>query len=352
MRRRRHLGARWRGLLAGLLGLAASVHVAWFYVALVPSALNLLQYEQGQERTPFQQRLLMMFPLRWAHGSATLGRLAHRLSAMPAWFPYGVHAEGIVEAASSLACIVIAGLVAKAMYEAASPRKLLGPWVYPLTLVMIVATYCLNTMHRLRFVFDFPGMAFFSAGLYLIYFRRSRMLFAVLFIVATFNRETSLFLLLMYLLKSWADAGDGTVAGRLRTVLDLRNTVLVGGLGIFWMVWHVAVGRRFGANAVASGPRFWLNIGTLLWPTSWAQILCVFAFLGPLCMVDRKLVRDRTLRAWYWVFPVWLAFMMRFGILIEIRIFGELIPYVACLVALIAEEHLVQRFDLFHAEAP
>lgn len=339
---------RGRRLVAGGLCAAASVHVAWFYVALVPSALNLVRYEQGLERTPFQQRLLMTFPMRWAHDSAALGRLAHGLSAMPAWFPHGVRPEGIVEAAADLACIVITGLVARALYEAASPRRLLAPLVYPLTLVMIVATYCMNTMHRLRFVFDLPGMAFFSLGLYAIYFRRSRWLFAGLFVVATFNRETSLFLLLLYLSTRWADTSGG-VMERLRVVFGLRDTALVSGLGVFWIAWHVAVDRQFSANAVASGPRLSLNIGTLLWPTSWVQILCVFAFLGPLCVFDRGLVRDRTLRAWYWVFPVWFFFMLRFGILIEIRIFGELIPYVACLCALIAEERVLLRLRLGEA---
>ena len=231
-------------------------------------------------------------------------------------------------------CVLIAGLIARSLYEASSPRKLLGPYVYPLTLLMITGTYCLNTMHRIRFVFDLPSMAFFSIGLYLIYFRRSALLLAAVFCIGTINRETTLFLLVLILLTRWSGfATDWRSIMRtpvLEKLFDLRTTLLLIGLGAFWVVWRKLVFQHFSGNPSASGPRLWLNIGTLLWPTSWAQILCTFAFCWPLCIAGRSLVKDQTLRIWYWVLPVWIVFMMRFGILIETRIFGELIPFLAC----------------------
>ena len=334
-----------RRLLIALLNLAASIHIAWFYVAYVPSGLNLLLYEQGRERTPFQPRILMMPLLRWAHGCTWLDRLADTLTAMPAWFPTGVRPEGIVQAAVALASIVVTGLAARRLYHAASPTGMLTPFVYPLTLVMVTATFCLNTMHRLRFVFDLPAMAFFAAGLSLIFFNRSRFLFAALFVVATVNRETTLFLLLFYLLKRWSDTRAHPPATRLawKHLFDLRTTILLSSLGIFWITWHVSIDRRFAGNASAAGPRFWLNIGTLLWPTSWVQILCVFAFFAPLCIAGRNLIHDRTIHTWFYALPLWALFMLRFGILIEIRIFGELIPFFAVAAALITEQHLLQR---------
>jgi hypothetical protein len=333
-----------------ILNLAASIHLVWFYLACVPSELNLPQYEQGLERTPFQHRLLMSFPLRWAHNSPWLSHLALQLNAQHAWFPHGVRPEGVVEAAIDLLCVIITGLVAKSLYDASSPRKLLSQYVYPLTLLMVAGTYCLNTIHRFRFVFDLPSMAFFSIGLYLIYFRRSVILFALLFCIATINRETTLFLLIVCLLTRWSRATGASRSTILKQVFDLRTTLLLTSLSLFWIVWRRWVFHHFSANPSATGPRFWLNIGTLLWPTTWAQFLCAFAFCWPLCLAGRTLVRDKTLHAWYWVLPVWLLFMMRYGILIETRVFGELIPCLACFATLIAEENLLRRIGS-HSEA-
>ena len=330
-----------------LLNLIASIHIVWFYIAYVPSELNLPRYEHGLERTPFQHRLLMMFPLRWAHASPWINRLADGLSAMPAWFPHGVRPEGVVEAVIDLVCVIITGLVARSLYEASSRKKLLGPYVYPLTLMMIAATFCLNTMHRIRFVFDLPSMAFFAIGLYLIYFRRSFLLLAAIFCMGTLNRETTLFLLVLVVITRWVDISTGLrLPAALRRLFDLRSALLIIGLTAFWIAWRRFVFHNFAANPTASGPRFWLNVGTLLWPTSWPQILCTFAFCWPLILAGHTFVRDAALRAWYWVLPVWIVFMMRYGILIETRIFGELIPFLACTATLIAEEHVLRRLGL------
>jgi hypothetical protein len=57
----------------------------------------------------------------------------------------------------------------------------------------------------------------------------------------------------------------------------------------------------------------------------------------------RRRIPDPQLRAWLWLLPVWLAFMFVFGILIETRVFGELIPLVVCATTLILEQLLLAR---------
>ena len=321
----------------GSLNLLASIQFVWFYVNRVPSCIKLLPYEQGYERTPFQYRLLMMFPLRWAHQSPLVIKLAAQLTAATGWFPHGVRPEGIVEAAIDLACVCVAGLVARRLYQASSRTGLLTPYVYPLTLVMATGTYSVLTMHQLRFVYDLPSLAFFSVGLYLIYFRRNRLLFAALFLIATVNRETTLLLLLFFAI---AQCMHGPrfhwrrlyAAGTLAVVLPLAAC---------WVGWHLWVVRHFAANPTESQPRFWLNISLLLWPLAWPQMVGVFCYLGPVIFIYRKLIPDPLLRAWLWVIPAWIGFMLYFGVFIEIRIFGELIPYVAVLAMLLCEEKIL-----------
>jgi hypothetical protein len=44
-----------------------------------------------------------------------------------------------------------------------------------------------------------------------------------------------------------------------------------------------------------------------------------------------------------WAIPIWFACMMHFGIIVEIRVFGELIPLFARAAALLAEEGIHHR---------
>jgi hypothetical protein len=71
----RHVPEKFVLLAVNLL---ATIHIVWFYITKVPSVLSLPRYEMGVERMPFQGRLLMEYPLRWAHSSPTLGHFSRR----------------------------------------------------------------------------------------------------------------------------------------------------------------------------------------------------------------------------------------------------------------------------------
>jgi hypothetical protein len=107
-------------LVLPLLYLLASFHIVWFYINRVPSYLVLDRYEAGLERMPFQARLLMEYPLRWAHASAALPALAAGISGIHLWIPRGVLPEDFVEAAIDLTSVLVAGLVATDLYRAYS----------------------------------------------------------------------------------------------------------------------------------------------------------------------------------------------------------------------------------------
>jgi hypothetical protein len=59
--------------------------------------------------------------------------------------------------------------------------------------------------------------------------------------------------------------------------------------------------------------------------------------------VTHRWISDSRIRAWMWILPVWSVFMFVYGILIETRIFGELIPLVTCATMLIVERILIAR---------
>jgi len=325
------------GFVFFLLNLLATVHVVWFYLVRVQCRLDLRLYEQGQERTPFQYRLLLMTPLRWAHQSHGLNAIAAWLTLQRGFFPSGVSPEGIAEAAIDALSVAIAGLVARRIYQLSSRTGLLTCCVYPLTLVMVASTYSMLTMHAYRFVYDLPAMAFFSAGLYLIYTRAHPAWFAAVFVLGTINRETTLLLLVFFLL---ARCGRGAVFDWKKSYSGASLRV-VAPLVAFWLAWRVFVVHLFRANTPARGHWFWLNLGILAIPITWPQLLAAFSYALPLVILFRRHIADQVLRRWLWALPAWFVFMMSYGLLIEIRIFGELIPYIACVSVLIAEEKIM-----------
>jgi hypothetical protein len=325
------------------LNILATFQCIWFYLSRVPSCLDLPSYETWRERSPFQYRVLMVYPLRWAHHNAALIELADRLSRLSGWFPTPIHPEGILQAAVDVLCVGTAGMVAQRIYKAASPTGALAPIVYPLTLAMAALTYAMLTTPHLRFVYDLPSLAFFSLGLYLIYFRSHLFWLVVLFLVATLNRETSLFLLVIFAIDCSITA-EGTMDWH--RVLKARSMSVLVSLSAYWLVWHLWVAQHFAANPVVDARnRLLLNLGVIVIPLSWPQCFALGCYLVPLLLLNRSLVPSPRLRAWHWVLPLWLIFMMRYAVISEIRVFGELIPFFSCMAALILESKLL---DCWH----
>ena len=305
----------------------------WCYLYRIPSEINLSAYERGLERTPFQYRLLLMWPLRWADHCLWLHGLAARLSALPAWFPRGVRPEGIVQAAVDWASVCVSCGAATALYKRCSRLHLL-PWlVNPLLLCLCFVTYIGLAHHSLRFMYDLPSMAFFSAALYLIHASRwnarSIGLFAVVFMIGTLNRETTLLLLAFLILAEWRKKGPSQ-----------RSIALAAPLLCYWICFHLWTAHRFAGNVNLSTPHLLVNVGSLLIPLSWPQLAAALGYLWLPLIVYRHFLWDPILRRWLHGLWIWLGFMLFFGLLVEIRLFGELLPYTACAIALIAEEKL------------
>ncbi len=326
------------GLLLAVY-LLATVQFAWCYLWLTRPYVNTALYEQGLERMPFQGRCLMMLPMRWAHSSDTLHAITRTFALSHFWFPRPVQPEVLVQAAINVLCLLVAGLFTTKIYQASSRRQLLTPMVYPLLLVVCGATYIMHTVQNFRFIYDLPSLAFFSAAMYLLYFRRHWSLFAALFLVATINRETTLLLLALYMINQ-ASTANGMKWSR---ALRPRTLLLVLPLAAAWIAWQLLMRHLFQANPSEFYPRLNWNVKSLLVPQAWPQLLSACAYLMLLVVVLRHRIVDRRLRAWLWLLPPWFAFMFSFGILVETRVFGELIPFVVCASALIVEEIIVLR---------
>ena len=329
------------GKAALLLNFLATVHLVWFYLSRVECHIRLLAYEQGRERTPFQYRLLLMEPMRWAHQSSSLQAIAGWLTLQRGFFPGGVRPEGLLQACIDLLCVAVTGIVTVKLYQLSSRTRLLQAYVYPLTLIMVWTTYSLLTMHSYRFIYDLPALAFFSLGLYLSYTGKHPLWFALVFVLGTLNRETTLLLLVFFIVAQCGrtrsfDWTQSYSASTLKRILPLAA---------FWLAWHLWVVQHFAANPTASQPRLSLNLALLAIPLIWPQILGTFAYALPLVVLYRRHIHDPVLCLWLFILPLWIVFMLYYGVVVETRIFGELIPYMACIAALVAEEAILLKLQ-------
>ncbi|MCU1252144.1 MAG: hypothetical protein JWQ49_5173 [Edaphobacter sp.] len=326
-------------ILLLIIYVIATIQFVWCYLWLTRPYVNTFLYEQGQERMPFQGRSLMILPMRWAHQSDTLHQLTLPFENSPFWFPKPVAPEVLTQAFIDVVCLLLTGYFTIRIYEASSRRRLLTPIVYPLLLVVCGATYIMHTVQNFRFIYDLPSLAFFAAAMYLLYFRAHWMYFANLFLVATVNRETTLLLLPLYMLNRAVENGKI----RWQRLVRPRTLVVVLPLAAAWTVWQIVIRRIFAGNASEFYPRLDWNIKSLVAPQAWPQMLSACGYLLLFIVAMRKRITDTRLRAWLWLLPIWCFFMFVYGILIETRVFGELIPLVVCATTIILEELLLER---------
>jgi hypothetical protein len=355
---------RWAVLALYLL---MTVQFVGCYLFLARPYINLDRFGRGYERLPFQTRLMLAPLFRWAQNSPHMIQYASRLSLNDYFFPRGIGPAGIVQLWLDLPCVIVAGWATVQIYRAASRRQLLGWLVYPLFLVLCTVTYILHVVQNFRFIYDMPSLMFFSLGLYLIYFRKPLTLLVALFAVATWNRETTLLLIPFFLLSACvrgrsvvpktrfieaADGedrvhalrvvseGSGTARFSWRRLLRLQVAVPAILMLAYWAAWHVFVFHLFRHNASEYYPRISFNWQCLRRLRYYPQLFSAGGFLLPFLFLLRRRVRDIQLQVWLWMIPCWYAVMAVWGILVETRVFGELLPVITCAGVLIAEETL------------
>ena len=225
---------RWERWNTYLL-LAGSAHFALFYTLNTRPMLNLPAFEVGQERAPFQYRVLTALLYRLAD------RTLHIPSALAAHLPPSMGAvHNFVTLIVAFVSLVAAAVATRFALERLTGNAAWSRWGALLVLPMGYYHYLLEFGHPcctpMQLPYDLPSLAFFAMALSLIIAGRVAWLYLV-FAIASINRESTLFLIVLFAL--WCSAS-----------IDLRRW---RSRPSFWMVAHV-----IGLGAV------WLTIQVLL----------------------------------------------------------------------------------------
>jgi hypothetical protein len=315
-------------------------HFSLAYISEAAPFLSLRAFAAGLAPQPFQERALTAWVLRGANrfDSPQFEATLHRL--LPAM------GAGFNETTLVLLVIAWMSMAASIVITRETLLKLTGDALFSSCAAFLVPymayfTYILNFGPHFLLPYDLPSLFFFCAGLYLLVMRRPLLLVALI-AVATLNRETSLFLIGFYLVFEASRRGDRR-----------RAAVLAYAVGMLaaWISMRLIVLHLYGHNPVAAASRLadlklWQNLGFLVKPQHWPAFASIFGFTLPIVVVYRRYLEPGFLRLGLIIVALWFALMLFVGVLIEIRIFGELISYMSVAVGVIVHRFLTTRSDV------
>ncbi len=306
--------------------------------------LSLPAFETGVERAPFQYRALTA----WIYSAAD--RTLH----IPA--NLGVHLPPSMSQVHDFVTLLLAfvSLVTAVLATRFALERLTGNdapwgrWGALLVLFMGYYHYLLEFGHPcctpMQLPYDLPSVAFFAVSIALIIADRTLWLYPV-FAVATLNRESTIFLVLM--LGFYRSGEFGSAQWRSRRAWNTYAHML--GLTLMWIAVRALLHHHFHPSAIpgAEVGGFEIhvvdNLGYLLRPYYWTSFLSLFGFTWIFIYAHWSDVPHAGIRRMLWIGPVYLVAMYIVGVLSEIRIFGELIPLYAIAFTLLLREYLANQ---------
>ncbi|MBS1799972.1 MAG: hypothetical protein JSS95_09125 [Acidobacteria bacterium] len=322
-------------ILAHVLYVLATMQLASFYLVSTHPYLRFWDYMRGAERNPFQERVLpvaLLYPL--VHSRAITAVFEHLRGL---FLPIQRGAYFVV----CFFALCIAGFFVMKLYDALSPSRKLWFAVYPAFLYVTLWSYVVIVQQPFFYPYDVLSLMFFTAGVYYIYTRQYWPLFLTV-LIGTVNRETTLFLIVIYMIDSCSR--DTSLSRALWRRLDLRMMpwVRVAMLTAVWLTIRIALHHIFAANNNAEDAIHVRDNLEKLMPKHWPAVLNICGYVLPVVLVCRKKIAPARFANYLLVMPVWFAIMFVKGILVETRIYGELSGFTAVAAVLLLERYAMQ----------
>ncbi|MGO4209793.1 hypothetical protein AB4Y89_15985 [Terriglobus sp. 2YAB30_2] len=318
-----------RNLLFWMLCIAGCFQFAQGFSITLGPAFTLQDFAYGHVESPYRRRIFMEWVYRaFLHLHGT--RLFHLGKRTMTPEQQVLFLTGFI--ASLLMVVVTWTLI----------RQLLGrqtPWQW----ISLAAIYMLDTHEllsfdiRAQFPYDLTTPIFFGTGLYAL-ISRKRWLYYVAFLVGTLNRETTMFLPLLFVVCSLPEEFSLRQAWR-----QIRPLVLVEAAAqlVVWqllVMWCEQMTGGHGTGIVISWQN---NLRIVSNPTHWPLFASTFGFLWIPLVLFHDRVSDTRLRRCAYLLPLWVAVMFYTGDPLEIRLYNEWIPYMTACLALIASNSLL-----------
>ncbi len=319
-----------------------------YYTRTTNFYLHMSAYLSGHERLPFQERILPVLFMRPLYASAWVMRHAHADGAFtPERGPFYL---------LSLISLIVAAIYTQRLYHAVSRQRLLGWLVYPLFLFAVMWSYSIHSEANYSYPYDLPAVAFFAAGLFYIYRRSFRGVLAVV-LIGSFNRETTLFLIGIYVIDAasrsvfpWVEYRSRDMRGLAtwfwrRFDLSAVPWARVALLTVVWVAIKLSLGHLFAHND-RSEDFLRLHYNERLMKLRLLPALTnICGYTIPVVLLCARLIRPVRFQNYLLILPVWFAVMCCSGVLVETRIYGELCSFSAVALVLILEEYAVRALN-------
>jgi hypothetical protein len=203
----------------------------------------------------------------------------------------------------------------------------------PFAVLIVVFLFDFCTGVPFSFPYDPLSMMFLGWGLYLVLADKFWWLLP-LFALATWNRETTVFLILARAAVAVFREGRW----RLRAP-RLRDVVETAVLCVVWVVITFALHHKYAGNPTEAGSRILGNLHHLAQPVLWPGILSGSAFLMPWIYWRRNWISAPKLRACVLLLPIWVLMLLSVGQILEVRIYGDIAVFIAvCAAAILRAE--------------
>lgn len=311
------------------LDMCAGLQFARFYLKSASLYIDLPTYLRGGERMPFQGRLLPALLMR-------------AMLAIPHFGQWMQHSRGVVPASLlpfyvlSLISLCAAAVLTQWLYLSVSRSHALAAFVFPAFLYVAGWTYLLHVEANFSYPYDLLSLAFFTGGVLCIY-RRWFVPLVLVMLVGTLARETTLFLVGIYVLDAASThamtSTERTGRFNVRQVSLWRTALLLA----VWAAVHLTLNHLFRHNSHAEAyVRVRENLGRLklrLLPA----ILDICGYLLPVVCLYWTRIEPRRFGNYLWILLLWFPIMFVYGDIVETRIYGELSSYTVVATALLLE---------------
>ncbi len=305
----------------------ASLHCAQSIFFDDYSHIDLVQYENGQERTPFQNRVAMMPLLRLAHGHPWLDRYARSLEQNTG----RQHVQVEPYTAEKLVCywaaaVSLLAIVGMCAWFGRRHSATLW-WICPCLAVMtFYASYAARADANIWNPYDLPHAALFTGSCLAVLFGNWWLL-SVLFLADVPMRETAIYIVPCLLAVAYA-------RGTLRRILPLAVV-----MSLFWALVRLAISHHFAHNPSETGVPYHSTFRAITQPRHWPQLASTFGFLAIPILVNLHRL-SRVHKALLVGALPGVLFSAVFGVLYETRVWAEWNGIAACFAFLILLHYL------------
>jgi hypothetical protein len=308
-----------------VLLLLICTHFCLAYVQNDHSFLNLDEYIRGQAKLPYQYRVLMVWVMRFGVRIPYLDRICAHLPA--------ALRDPRITVLFAAAWISLAGsvLLTWRSLTLLTSNCEYSRWASLLVVYMAYFHFPLVFGPAYLLPYDLPSLLFFCGCVYAVISRRL-IFFYLFFIPGVFNRETICMATAFLLIWEWQRSRAARAMPALAIHIFFQCMLW---LGIRLYLRHLFPGNVPEVDSEHFYYKLGYNLHEIIKPQQWPVLLSVFGFTLPLVLAWRKRMKNAAMQGELYLVAAWFAIMMLTGVIVEIRIFAELISYMALAVGLI-----------------